>query len=185
MLDSKQPLYRRIDAAEVLISFEIAPGAANNIDPDQVAATSFQFLRAVVDAAETPEGLRFRALKCVASIENARAKIKSNNVTHAQKYELLIRLINGERSRALRAAGVWPLVIARGDPWSIETTDEFDWPNTQWPGSWAWPVIDLAAILERASRDPTGNEAFRAQLLAVRAKNRVDDWERLLGGQAA
>jgi hypothetical protein len=81
MGSSSIPLHRRIDAAELLVQFEVAPGAVVNVDPDEVAASSYQFLRTVADSPEAPEPLRFRALRSVAIVENARASIKANSVT--------------------------------------------------------------------------------------------------------
>jgi hypothetical protein len=176
MADGNQPLHRRIDAAEVLVSFELAPGSASNVDPDQVAATSFQFLRAVVDKPATPEALRFRALKSVATIENSRSQSKNISVTHQSKRQLLINLVNAERVAVFRSAGVWPKVV-KTDAWAVTLGDDLPWP-AGWPGDWTWPPGAFAAELEHADREH--NETFRTQLRAITAKNRLDDWERLL-----
>jgi hypothetical protein len=134
MGDPNVALHRGIEAAETLVPFEIAPGAANNVDPELVAAKSFQFLRAVIDAKETPEALRFRALKCVAGIENARVQLKSTSVINADKRALLLNLVNAERSRALRDAGVWPEAV-KTDAWTLRSSHDFPWPEG-WPGDW-------------------------------------------------
>src|SRR4051794_5256798 len=57
MADPGTPLYRRLDAAEVVLTYELGPGAAVGLDPDQIAVGSFRFLKAVSEAAETPEPL--------------------------------------------------------------------------------------------------------------------------------
>ena len=182
MADVRTSLHRRIDCAETIIAFEIAPGAAVGVDPDEVASAAYKFLRAADDNASTREALRFRSLRLLASIENARAAQKSNAVTFAQKRALLVALVNAERIRALRAAGTWNDVVARGAPWSLESTDTFDWGNSQWLGDWAWPAASFAVGLEQASHERT--EAFRQQLLGIKATNRDDRWEDLLGSKA-
>ena len=181
MADTNPQLYRRLDAAEVVLSYELGPAAAVGADPSEIAAGSYHFLKAVADAPETPEALKFRALKSIVTVENARVQVKNTAVEYSAKRELVVKLCNAERGRALRAAGVWRGVIARGDPWSLETTDEFDWPNPQWPGDWTWPPHNnWSAMLEAAGGDAARNEAFRAQLRAIKAKNRPDDCEKLL-----
>jgi hypothetical protein len=178
MADSNQPLHRRIDAAEVLVQFEVAPGAASNVDPNEVAAQSFQFLRAVVDAAGTPEALRFRALKCVASIENARAQITKGNVTNIAKRELLVHLVNSERNRLLRKNGRWDAVVASNEQWFVAAADDLDPLPADWfSDRWQWPTGVFTDQLGRGC-DVT---AFKQALISVRARNRDDNWERLLG----
>jgi hypothetical protein len=51
MADPEAPLYRRLDAAEVVLTYELGPGAAVGVDSDQIAAASYRFLKAVVEAA--------------------------------------------------------------------------------------------------------------------------------------
>src|SRR5262249_13735058 len=46
MLDESAPLYRRLDAADVIIDYELGPGAAVNVPPEQIASTAYQFFRA-------------------------------------------------------------------------------------------------------------------------------------------
>ena len=182
MSDAGAPLYRRLDAAECVLTFELGPGAAAGADPDTIAATSYRFLRAAADAPETPEALKFRALKSIITVENTRAQVKNTTVEYMAKRELLVNLVNSERQRLYRQAGCWRRVVESGSDWALSLNDDFDWlPG--WPGTWQWPASEFAAPLEQASRER--NEAFRAQLRAVRAKNRVDDWERLLGENAA
>jgi hypothetical protein len=178
MGDPSIVLHRRIDAAEVLVPFEIAPGAATNVDPDQVAAKSFQFLRAVIDAKETPEALRFRALKCVAGIENARVQLKNSNVTNAVKKELLVKLVNAERNRRLRQTGRWPEIVASDMQWFVTTSDDLEAPAGWYNDSWVWPVAGFAAQLEHIDTERTA--IFKQQLLAIRPANRIDPFDQLL-----
>jgi hypothetical protein len=174
MGDSTTALFRRLDAAEVLLSYELGPGAAVGVDPELIASTSYKFLKAVVEDGSTPEALRFRALKSIVAVENARAQAKSSAATNAEKRELLRKLVNSERVRSFRAAGVWSEAV-KTDGWVLRNSDTFDWP-LGWPGQWAWPAVIFSAVLEQ-SRDVT---AFREQLRAIRATNRPDDWERFL-----
>jgi hypothetical protein len=169
------PLHRRLDAAELLVSFEVAPGSASNVDPNEVAAGSYQFLRTIVDHDDVPEPLRFRALKAIAIVENARASIKANSVTHEEKRRLLLQLANAERIAALRQAGTWQDVVARGDLWFLEPEDTVDWPSG-WPGNWVWPPGSISN--ELANGRDVG--AFHRELLSIRAKNRPDLWEQYL-----
>jgi len=179
MADPSIPLHRRLDAAEVVLSFELGPGAAVGADPDQIAATSYQFLNAAVDDPRTPEALRFRALKSVAAVENARAAVKSSAVTNTQKRELLCHLVNSQRSRTFRQAQCWHGVIASGDDWALKPSDEFPWPEG-WPGDWAWPPSSFAAKLEHELP-----ATFRDALLSIRATNRPDRWDDFLSMAAA
>jgi hypothetical protein len=187
MADPEVPLYRRLDAAEVVLTYELGPGAAVGVDPEQIAATSFRFLKTAVDAAETPEALRFRALKSIVAIENRRKSAGQGSDQFALKRELQLRLINAARRHILIEAGVWVDVVRRSERWSLTLDDDFDWlPG--WPGSWVWPPPDLAARIERAKKQLSQkatvahSDAFRVALRAVRARNRVDDWERLFTG---
>jgi len=175
MTDPDTPLHRRLDAAEVVLAFELGPGAAVGADIDQIAAGSYQFLNAVIDTAGTPEALRFRCLKMIASVENARAASKNTVAEHAAKRELLLKLVNSERVRTFRAAGVWSEAV-KTDAWALKNGDDFPWP-ADWPGDWPWPPASFSTALEKVF----GVTAFREQLRAVKATNRADDWERFLG----
>jgi hypothetical protein len=175
MADPDTPLHRRLDAAEVVLAFELGPGAAVGADIDQIAAGSYQFLNAVIDTAGTPEALRFRCLKMIASVENARAASKNTVAEHAAKRALLLKLVNSERVRTFRAAGVWSEAV-RTDAWALKTSDDFPWP-AGWPGDWPWPPASFSTALENVF----GVTAFKEQLRAVKATNRADDWERFLG----
>jgi hypothetical protein len=182
MADVKQPLFRRIDCAEVILGFEIAPGAAAGVEPEQIAAGSFRFLKAVIEAPGTPEALRFRCLKLVAAVENARAAAKSDAVTNEAKRRLLIALCNSERQLALRRAKRWNAVL--NEQWWIGPADQIDWPPG-WPGDWPFPSQSFATQLEH-SCDPEALErttAFRQWLRSAKAKNREDNWDRLLCDQ--
>jgi hypothetical protein len=107
MTNSGVPLFRRLDAAEVLLTYELGPAAAVGADPEQIASVSYRFLKSVVDNNSTPEALRFRALKSIVAVENARASVKSTAAEYQAKRELLCRLIVAERQSALRTAGRW------------------------------------------------------------------------------
>ena len=176
MLDNSVALYRRLEAAEVVLSYELGPGAGVGIDPDEIAAVSFKFLRTVVDSTSTPEALRFRALKAIISVENARAQAKSTAITNTEKREVLLNLVNSERVSELRDAGVWSEVAKTDQQWALKWEDSFDWPDKDWPGQWAWPVSTMVLSLEQLS----DIVLFRQALRSVRARNRVDDWERFL-----
>jgi hypothetical protein len=167
------PLYRRLEAAEIVLSYELGPGAAAGTNPEQIAAGSYKFLRAVTDDETTPESLKFRALKALVGIENSRAAARSINATHEEKRRLLLNLINAERVQALRRAGTWNTVL--NQQWALESSDQFDWPEG-WPGLWQWPVNSFSNQLSKGSNV----DAFRRELLSIRAKNRPDDWERFL-----
>jgi hypothetical protein len=176
MADKATPLHRRIDCAETILAFEIAPGAGVGAKVDEIAAGSFRFLKSVVDAPGSPEALRFRCLKLIAAVENARVRATSTSAVIAEKRELLRRLVNAERVRAFRAAGVWREAV-KTTAWALKNSDDFPWPEG-WPGDWAWPATTFSTTLGQA-HDVT---AFREQLRAVKATNRGDDdWEKFLG----
>jgi len=182
MSNPNTALHRRIDAAEVVLAFELAPGAAIGADVDQIAAGSYKFLNAVIDTPGTPEALRFRALKLIASIENQRAATRNTAADFATKRYLLINLVNSERQRLFRTAGRWPAIVSSDAQWAISPSDDFEPPKGWFDSDWKWPVATFAAQLER-SCDPAAveaNEAFRLSLRSVRATNRRDDWERHL-----
>jgi hypothetical protein len=161
-------LYRRMDAAEIILGYELAPGAVAGADPDEISAGSYRFLKAVIDDPETPEALEFRALKCIAQVENARAQIRNAGEQLGMKRALFVELVNAERRHTLIAAGKWP---ASG-PWCLETSDTFVW-SADWPGLWGWPPRAIGAAYKPDSRD-----AFRTMLRSVRATNRDDDWDK-------
>jgi hypothetical protein len=77
MADASVPLYRRLDCAELVLSYELGPGAVAGLNPDEVGADSYWFLRAVSENDDTPESLRFRSLKAIVAVENARAAIRN------------------------------------------------------------------------------------------------------------
>ena len=93
---------------------------------------------------------------------------------HAAKRELLIALINAERVRTFRAAGVW-FEAVKTDAWALKNGDDFPWP-AGWPGDWAWPPATFWVALDQAHDVAT----FREQLRSIRARNRADDWEQFL-----
>jgi hypothetical protein len=175
MLDVGAPTYRRLDAAECVLVYELSPGAAVGSDPAEIAAASYKFLKSVTNAAEVPEALRFRALRSIVAIENQRAQGKNTIAEHAAKRELLVALVNSERLRSFREAGVWPEVV-KTDEWALKTSDDFPWAPG-WPGDWVWPPASFAAPLGRGS----DVAAFRQQLLGIKARDRDDRWEDLLG----
>lgn len=105
MLDPAAHLYRRLDAAELVLAYELAPGALVNVPPSEVAAISFRFLRGVAEAAETPERLRFRALKSMLAIQHKRAAAGSTT-GQAERQKLQRRL--GEAAPAMPADMQWP-----------------------------------------------------------------------------
>lgn len=105
MLDPTAHLYRRLDAAELVLAYELAPGALVDVPPAEVAAISFRFLRGVAEAAETPERLRFRALKSMLAIQHKRAAAGSTT-GQAERQKLQRRL--GEAAPTMPADMQWP-----------------------------------------------------------------------------
>jgi hypothetical protein len=185
MADSGTPLARRLDAAEVILSYELGPGAAAGVEPERIAVASYHFLRAAADAAETPEALRFRALKAIISVENARATARSSVKSEAQHREDIRLSVNAARRDALHAAGRWEYVVEHDLPWSITPTDTFDLLELP-----SLPLdlpadCGLGARLDARKQIPADvwsehMAARNAVLLSVRASNRRDDWERFL-----
>ena len=150
MLNDEITLYRRLNAAEVILQFELGPGAAVGVNPDTIAAGSYKFLRTLVDLPDTPEALRFRALKLIAGIENARASAKASDLSHTAKHSLLLALANAQKSRQLRASGQWENIIRAGQDWALKDSDQLNWPSG-WPGTWKWPPDSFANELQSAN----------------------------------
>jgi hypothetical protein len=160
------PLYRRIEAAEITLGYELAPGALAGADPDAVAAGSYKFLKAVVSYPDIPEQLEMRVLKAIAQVENMRSQIRNAGEQLGMKRQMLVELVNTERRAALVARGAWPCA----QRWWLDTADVFAWPP-DWPGMWSWPP---SAIADSYRRDAA---SFRETLRAVRATSRDDPWD--------
>jgi hypothetical protein len=172
MTDEDTPLYQRMEAAETILSYELAPGSAVNIPSEQIAAASYQFMQAVADNAETPQSIRFKALRSLASIENARARVSDTDAL-ADRRVHLIELINGARRRYLIESGDWPTVCASSHRWQLEASDDIDVPRL------VQALDSIGSSLDRAVTSPdtaARNAARRVALLSVTARNRPDDW---------
>jgi len=148
MANPTAPLFHRLDAAECVLAYELAPAALASLSqPEEAGAASYRFLRAVANAAETPPALQLRALKCLSSIENARAP-KLNPDQHREKLELYRHLKHAERRKVLADAGRWP---PSGDDLLWLNADQPD-PPDGWLGSGSWPPTDIAARLDKLSK---------------------------------
>jgi hypothetical protein len=178
MADTSAPLHRRLDASEVILQFELPQGAAVGADVEQIGASSYKFLRAASTDPGTPDALKFKALRLLAGIENARASTRSSAAELFAKREILIGLVNSERRRALVASGMWP-PPGGVEHWYLDMSDTIAWPPG-WPGLCQWPPASIAHNYK--SGDPT---AFRAQLRQVVATNRPDDFWSRFGPDAA
>jgi hypothetical protein len=172
MGDVAAPLHRRIDAAETVISFELAPGAAANVEPDLVASVSYKFLQNVVASPDTPDALRFKALRLLASVENQRAQLRSTSASLHAKRELLVGLCNAQRRALMFEAGRWPPPV--GARWALTLADDITWPEG-WPGMWSWPPDTSMAAAYSSPGD-----VIRTHFGTIRARNRVDDFDRIL-----
>jgi hypothetical protein len=108
----------------------------------------------------------------------------------AQRCDLAVALINAERRRALIEADAWEDTIRSGAEWALRLDDDFELPTE--------PRLDLdlpatAGIGDRLTalrtipRETTEahRAAGRAARHSVRAKNRPDDWDRLMADRAA
>lgn len=179
MLDDGASLQRRIDAAEICVEYELGPGAGVGVPPDQIASAAYQFCRAVADS-DAPEGHKFRALRMMVRIENARAKPSSAAQTAAQK-ALCVDLINAARRMELIKAGRWP--PPAGTQWWLTMGDTFDMPAL--PSDPATAGMNIGQRLDHAKHLPEAlrrqrRDARHAAYCAVRASNRVDNWQDLL-----
>lgn len=186
MADDASPLFRRLDAADVIIDFELAPGAAAGVAADQLASSAFQFYRAVEANPAAPEALKFRALKSIARIENSRKQAAQSPEAHFANREFARRQVNTARSTALRAAGVWRQVVASRASWALKSNDVFDVPELPQIKVGASVAKDgVGVFLDALNRQPHEQKEQRAAernrtLLAVRATNREDNWDQLL-----
>lgn len=137
MGDTQAALTRRLEAAELVLTYELAPAAGVGVDPEAIAASSYQFLAAVAEADGTPEALRFRALKSIAAVENARAALKTSAQGLQARHRLANDLANAELQRALRAQDRWREAVSQGSWWTAAGED--------WAGP--WPPASLAEAL--------------------------------------
>ena len=186
---SAAPLSAKLTAAEAIATFENAPGSVNPDDADSDLGVAYQFCRQLSETPGIPEAVRIRALKMRLICESKKALPVQAAVARARR-ETLRKLVNAERSAALRKAGVWQRVVASGEQWGLLVDDEFD---AELPPA----VLDVdieqvgvgAAMAALGSLSPdllAQHAAARRQiLLGVRATNRADDWQRLLEGAAA
>src|SRR5262249_50020313 len=122
--DEAAPLYRRLDAADVIIDYELSPGSAFNVPPEQIASTAYQFFRAVDAVEGVPEALKFRALRAIARIENSRNLAVRSSTAHYAQRGLFVSFVNAARQAVLREAGVWE--TAHGAEWSLRINDDFE-----------------------------------------------------------
>jgi hypothetical protein len=155
MADTNAQLYRRLDAAECVLTYELGPAAAVGADPATIAAASYRFLKTVAEDASVPEGLRFRALRSVLSVENVRASITNTAANDAVKRQLWLGMLNATRSARLRRSGQWP---PPDDSWAFKEAD------VELPRSWigqTWPPTEFAALLDTDASD------LKAELAAM------------------
>jgi hypothetical protein len=156
MANPSVPLYRRLDCAEVILSYELGPAAAVGADPDMIAAGSYRFLKEIAATQAVPEALRFRALKSIVAVENARASITNTAANDSVKRHLWLALLNATRSARLRREGHWP---PPDDSWAL-TIDDVELPQS-WRGQ-PWPPVSFAAALEEGD-----TSALKAELTAM------------------
>ena len=182
MADQSAPLHRRLDAAEVVLTYELAPASLISVPTDQVAAASFLFMRAVADNPAAPDALRFRALKNIVAIENARAS-RTDPDTAVEARLRLISTINSHRRMALAQHNAWP--PPAGVRWALAAADDVDLalcappPARQLSLSIA-ETLDRARALDPAERQRQADERHH-QLLAITARGRDDtSWRRLI-----
>jgi hypothetical protein len=187
MRSASEPLFRRVEAAEIIAGFELPAGGAVGVNSEFVTSTAFKFLQRVTADPQTPEGIRFKSLRLVAGYENARARAVQGVEQIIKKRELQRSLCNSERRRCLLESHRWP--PPDGAEWSLKPDDQFPW-LPDWPGSWSWPIEDFGLKLGNAMCKPIGEllaseRRFRAELRSIRSTNRDDRWELLLSDNAA
>jgi hypothetical protein len=66
----------------------------------------------------------------------------------------------------------WP--PPKGSRWWVSSSDTILWPNG-WPGTWNWPLNQMVSAYRAG--DAT---MLQAELLAIKATDRIDDWDQLL-----
>jgi hypothetical protein len=110
----------------------------------------------------------------LALVENERAQRSS--VSLALKRQLLVDCINSERRSLLFTAHRWPPPQGARNGWAVSLSDDLPWPSG-WPSSWSWPPIELVS-----AHDQSGN-TLCTELAALCARNRRDDFDRILSGE--
>lgn len=167
LADIDQPLYRRVEVGEIILGYELGPGAAAGADPETVVSPAYQFFQRLIADAATPENLRLRALRQVVAVEAHRASLRNTSEQLYEKHALLAGLANAERKLAMVAAHAWP-----PEPdlrWALDVGD------VTLPSSWLaanWPPQAISGMYRGVS------DEFRAMLRGIRGGESDTFWER-------
>jgi hypothetical protein len=161
MRDDDEPIGRRVEAAEVVLGYELPPAALANATVEPISSEAYTFLKYIAHMQEAPSALKFRALKALSAIESTKPrKIDPQAVQDQRRRE--IRLINAARRAELQSRGLWPSPI-RG--WFIGPADTVD-------------------LLDNPDQTMGAGGRARDQLLAARITSRPDPWDELTASQS-
>jgi hypothetical protein len=156
MRNDDEDLPRRVEAAEVVLGYELPPAALVNATVEPASSEAYIFLKYLAHMQEAPSALKFRVLKALSAVESAKPrKVDPQAVEDQRRRE--IRLINAARRAELQSRGLWPSPV-RG--WFVGPDDMIDFPD----------AADISA--QTHARTPE-------QYLAVRITNRPDPWDDL------
>lgn len=157
MRDDDEPIGRRVEAAEIVLGYELPPAALASATVEPVSSEAYIFLKYIAHMTEAPSALKFRALKALSAIESAKPrKIDPQEADNRRRWQ--IALVNAARRVELQARGAWPT----DNSWFIGPGDVVDFLDSVEPNTGAG-----------------GRAREREQLLAVRIKNRPDPWDNL------
>jgi hypothetical protein len=166
LADIDQPLFRRVEVGEIILGYELAPGAAAGADPEMIASAAYRFFQAVIANPQTPENLKLKALRQIVAVEARRAEVRSTAEGMHERRMLVLGAANGERKRTmLSRAGAWP---PASPDWALDISDTFSMPPA-WL-TMSWPPMAISP----SYRQQGDLEVFRAQLREIRATNRPD-----------
>jgi len=183
--DRMVPMGRRLRAAEHVMRYELGPGSAVGLEPHEIASDAYKFFALVAHAPDVSGPHRQSALEAMTVVENARAVAGAKGREQGEQRILTVRMVNAERSLALRAAGDWERVLRENRVWALRGEEEVEVRELPDQGLRRSPTDGIGDMLNRAQAQPASEqearrEARRAALRQVRAKNRADAWERLL-----
>jgi hypothetical protein len=166
MADTSVAIGRRLRAGAAVLKYELAPGSAIGVDPDNINSSAYRFFLSVSRSTADPE-YRQIALEHLVAIDNARARSVDPDEERQQR-TATIAAVNTARRMALVQAGAWPAPIEIGAGWMLREDDKFELPQFN------------------EERARTSAHARHDTLLEVAATNRDDtSWRVLIARSGA
>jgi hypothetical protein len=161
MADASVAIARRLRAGAAVLKYELAPGSAIGVDPENINSSAYRFFLSVARSTADAE-YRQVALEHLVAIDNARARSIDPDEERQQR-TATVAAVNTARRMALIQAGAWPVPGDIGAGWMLRVEDIFELPQFD------------------EERTRTRAHARHETLLEVTATNRNDtSWRALL-----